>query len=62
MTVSNLNPQTKMFNQGMKPSYRIGDGPNAKWERVGSEIHHSCGEGRIFQIKFKFRFSSDAPV
>jgi hypothetical protein len=62
MTVSNLNPQTKMFNQGMKPCYRIGDGPAARWERVASEIIHSCGENRVFQIKFKFRFSSDTPV
>ena len=62
MVVSNMNPQTKMFNQGMKPCYKVGDGPSAKWERLPSDISHSVGEGRIFEIKFRFRFSSDAPV
>ena len=26
MSVSNMNPQTKMFNQGMKPCFRVGHG------------------------------------
>lgn len=57
LTVNNLNPQAKMFNQGMKPVYKVGDG--GKWERIPQEVTHSCGEGRQFQIRFKHRFASD---
>mmetsp|Transcript_7437 Transcript_7437/g.25374 ORF Transcript_7437/g.25374 Transcript_7437/m.25374 type:complete len:787 (-) Transcript_7437:52-2412(-) len=61
-TVMNMNPQTKMFNQGMKPVYRLGSSAWDKWERIKDEVTYSCGEGRQFQIRFKFRFSSDSTV
>jgi len=35
MACHSLSPSSFFF-QGMKPSYRVGDGPTAKWERVGS--------------------------
>eukprot|EP00960_Hanusia_phi_P023773 701013-Hanusia_phi.AAC.2 len=60
--VMNMNPQSKMYNQGMKPVYRLGSSAWDKWERIKDEVTYSCGEGRQFQIRFKFRFSSDSPV
>jgi len=55
MCISNLNPQAKMYNQGLKPVYRVG--AKGKWERLNTEVTHSCGENKNFQIKFRFRFS-----
>mmetsp|Transcript_33874 Transcript_33874/g.52761 ORF Transcript_33874/g.52761 Transcript_33874/m.52761 type:complete len:523 (+) Transcript_33874:439-2007(+) len=61
LTVMNLNPQTKMFNQGMKPSYRVGEG--GKWERLPQEVSYWSGEGRQFSVRFKFKFSNnDTPI
>ena len=61
--VLNLNPQSKMFVQGMKPSFRVGAGPGGKWERVPTEVTHTCSEGRQFRVSWRFKFSAGgAPV
>jgi hypothetical protein len=55
LCVSNLNPQTKMFNQGMKPVWRKGTA--GRWERLTQDVTCSCGEGRVFQVTQAPRFA-----
>lgn len=47
-----------MYNQGLKPVHRTGT--SKRWERLSSEVTHSCGEGKDFNIKFRFKFTGSS--
>lgn len=40
INVVNMNKQSKLYTQGMQPVMRVGDGPNAKWERLREPLTH----------------------
>jgi hypothetical protein len=36
----NLNNQTKLYGQGLKPVFKIVPGPHTKWRRIFTKVNY----------------------